>query len=127
MSMRGTVLFWKTKERVGSIIGEDGNQYVFTDNEIWVKDTVAGLEKGADVLFTPEFPFAVTVVVQAPVHTCEGGYKVSSAGDACEESNCQDCCPHSDSRDHGICIDCGHEQDPGEAIDAAMDYYEGDR
>jgi len=41
-------------------------------------------------------------------------------GDPCEESDCQECCEHSDSRDHGICIDCGHEEDPGEAIDRAQ-------
>ena len=41
----------------------------------------------------------------------------------CNDPNCQTCCPH-DERDHGICLDCGHEEDPGEAIDRAMDYLE---
>src|SRR5258708_22080280 len=36
---------------------------------------------------------------------------------------CMGCCPH-DERDHGICLDCGHEEDPGAAIDRAMDYGE---
>jgi hypothetical protein len=48
------------------------------------------------------------------------------AGQPCKEEKCQECCPH-DERDHGICLDCEHEEDPGEAIDRAMDYYEGDR
>lgn len=42
----------------------------------------------------------------------------------CEEGDSHQCCEHGDSRDHGICIDCGHEEDPGEAIDRAMDYLE---
>lgn len=41
----------------------------------------------------------------------------------CGQDGCQTCCNH-DERDHGICLDCGHEQDPGEAIDRAMDYME---
>lgn len=41
----------------------------------------------------------------------------------CEDPKCQDCCPH-DERDHGICLDCEHEEDPGEAIDRAMDSIE---
>ena len=39
---------------------------------------------------------------------------------------CQECCDH-DEQDHWICMDCGKELDPGADIDAAMDYYEGDR
>jgi ribosomal protein L32 len=42
---------------------------------------------------------------------------------ACELENCPQCCPHSE-RDHGICLDCGHEEDPGAAIDRAMDLME---
>jgi len=41
----------------------------------------------------------------------------------CEERECQDCCPH-DERDHYICLDCGHEKDPGEDIDWIMDRLE---
>lgn len=37
--------------------------------------------------------------------------------------NCASCCPH-DERDHGICLDCGDEEDPGVAIDRAMDALE---
>lgn len=48
------------------------------------------------------------------------------AGDDCGHDKCQTCCAH-DERDHGICLDCEHEEDPGRAIDRAMDYYEGDR
>ena len=34
-------------------------------------------------------------------------------------------CMH-DEFDHDICLDCGYERDPGEAIDAAMDLLEND-
>jgi hypothetical protein len=44
-------------------------------------------------------------------------------GEDCGESECQICCQH-DERDHGICLYCAHEKDPGEAIDRAMDYEE---
>jgi hypothetical protein len=44
------------------------------------------------------------------------------AGLDCGEVQCQQCCPH-DEYDHYICLDCGYEKDPGEDIDAAMDYY----
>ena len=44
-------------------------------------------------------------------------------GKLCDEENCQECCPH-DERDHGICLDCGQEEDPGAAIDRAMDAME---
>ncbi len=39
----------------------------------------------------------------------------------CEAPECQACCPH-DEFDHFVCMDCGYEQDPGAAIDRAMDY-----
>lgn len=42
---------------------------------------------------------------------------------ACEDVSCQECCSH-DERDHGICLDCEHEEDPGAAIDRAMDYFD---
>ena len=58
------------------------------------------------------------------VNTCEGGNETETGETYCNESDCQSCCPHSDERDHGICIDCGHEEDPGIAIDRAMDYGE---
>ena len=41
-------------------------------------------------------------------------------------SGCQQCCEHSET-DHDICLDCSYEIDPGLAIDAAMDYVQGDR
>lgn len=41
----------------------------------------------------------------------------------CADEQCQTCCPH-DERDHGICLDCGDEEDPGVAIDRAMDSLE---
>lgn len=44
-------------------------------------------------------------------------------GQACEDEACEQCCPH-DEREHGMCLDCGHEEDPGEAIDRAMDIME---
>jgi hypothetical protein len=47
-------------------------------------------------------------------------------GEDCGEEKCQKCCRH-DERDHGICLDCEHEQDPGELIDAAEIYFGGDR
>lgn len=44
--------------------------------------------------------------------------------DEYEPSMCRCCaCPHGD-RDHGICLDCGDEEDPGAAIDRAMDAFE---
>lgn len=46
-------------------------------------------------------------------HLCDG-----STGDSCEL-----CCQH-DERDHGFCLDCGDEEDPGAAIDRAMDALE---
>jgi len=36
-------------------------------------------------------------------------------------SGCQSCCQHCDV-DHGSCMDCGADIDPGLAIDAAMDF-----
>jgi len=44
-------------------------------------------------------------------------------GYPCEDEKCQKCCPH-DERDHGICLECEHEEDPGAAIDRAMDLLE---
>lgn len=52
---------------------------------------------------------------------CESGNPALNG--ICEETGCQSCCCH-DERDHGVCLDCGHEEDPGEAIDRAMDYME---
>lgn len=43
----------------------------------------------------------------------------------CNDIKCQECCPH-DERDHGICLDCDHEEDPGVAVDRAMDYFDHD-
>lgn len=36
---------------------------------------------------------------------------------------CVSCCEHNES-DHGVCLDCECEMDPGEAIDRAMDSME---
>ncbi len=44
----------------------------------------------------------------------------------CENRECQQCCPH-DEYDHDVCLDCGNERDPGEAIDRAMDAMDMDR
>lgn len=44
-------------------------------------------------------------------------------GEDCGTERCQECCAH-DERDHGICLDCEHEEDAGAAIDRAMDYFE---
>ena len=60
------------------------------------------------------------------VLTCPGGYEAVVEGkkqNYCEETACQDCCDHQE-RDHGICLDCSQEEDPGEAIDRAMDALE---
>jgi hypothetical protein len=54
---------------------------------------------------------------------CESGLIIAPGESYCGEDTCQSCCPH-DERDHGICLDCGHEQDPGVAIDRAMDSME---
>lgn len=40
-----------------------------------------------------------------------------------EQLSQDDECEH-DERDHGICLDCGDEEDPGAAIDRAMDAME---
>lgn len=40
-------------------------------------------------------------------------------GANCNADGCRSCCMH-DERDHWICLDCGDEQDPGEAIDRAQ-------
>ncbi len=53
---------------------------------------------------------------------CESGNDIDDKG-YCSEEKCQSCCPHNE-RDHGICLVCAHEQDPGEAIDRAMDAWE---
>jgi hypothetical protein len=44
----------------------------------------------------------------------------------CGMDGCQECCAH-DERDHGICLDCGEEEDPGTAIDRAMDSIDEER
>jgi hypothetical protein len=41
----------------------------------------------------------------------------------CKEDGCQECCPH-DEWDHDMCLDCGKERCPGEAIDRAMNSLE---
>ena len=51
---------------------------------------------------------------------------VCTEEDPCMGEACQTCCPH-DERDHGYCLDCGQEEDPGAAIDRAMEYFEGER
>lgn len=56
---------------------------------------------------------------------CEGGHQADERG-TCEEESCQSCCPHDD-RDHGICLSCEHEEDPGVAIDRAMDSMDMER
>jgi hypothetical protein len=57
-------------------------------------------------------------------NTCEDGNEIESGKTYCCIPDCQACCPHSDERDHGICINCGHEEDPGAVIDKAMDSME---
>jgi hypothetical protein len=49
-------------------------------------------------------------------YLCDGDH-------VCQGEKCPHCCPH-DERDHGMCLDCEHEEDPGEAIDSVMDYGE---
>jgi len=50
-------------------------------------------------------------------------FECTESGEACNEEKCQQCCPH-DERDHGICMDCEDEEDPGSAIDRAMDSFQ---
>lgn len=63
-----------------------------------------------------------------PTPLCNGCKK--KAGIDCMDcldsgNSCQACCDHKSSGfDHDICIDCGYERDPGEAIDRAMDRWE---
>jgi hypothetical protein len=53
-----------------------------------------------------------------------GGCSIyNNTGQPCDAQDCQECCQH-DERDHGICLDCAHEEDPGAAIDRATDYFE---
>lgn len=59
----------------------------------------------------------------SPKFICEGGNEAESFEGPCEEVDCQFCCTHEE-RDHGFCLDCGHEEDPGRAIDRAMDFLE---
>lgn len=56
--------------------------------------------------------------------TCENGNPAVDG--VCEVDDCTACCAHDD-RDHGICIQCGHEQCPGELIDAAEYYLDPER
>lgn len=58
--------------------------------------------------------------LSSPIKTQE---ELHDAGENCDQDKCQECCQHDD-RDHGICLNCEHEEDPGEAIDRAMDYGE---
>jgi hypothetical protein len=41
-------------------------------------------------------------------------------GELCEFEKCQECCSH-DERDHGICLDCEHENDGSGAADWAYE------
>lgn len=41
----------------------------------------------------------------------------------CDETTCQECCPHDDV-EYGQCCDCEAEVDQ---VGAACDYWEGDR
>lgn len=44
----------------------------------------------------------------------------SPTHEPCDASDCQECCAH-DEFDHDVCMDCGYERDPGDAIDRAYD------
>ena len=57
---------------------------------------------------------------------CEGGNVIAECTDHCDEPDCQACCEHNE-RDHGICLDCGHESDGSEDIDRAMDSIDMER
>lgn len=59
--------------------------------------------------------FVASMEASIKADECEG----------CEEATCQKCCTHGDV-EHFICLDCGKEFDPGEAIDNA-EYAQGDR
>ena len=50
-------------------------------------------------------------------------FNAHDKGEPCDVDTCQECCSHDD-RDHGICLNCEHEEDPGRAIDRAMDAVE---
>jgi hypothetical protein len=62
-----------------------------------------------------------------PLAVFEGKAKLSDYSNeecqGCERQECQTCCPHDD-RDHGICLDCEHEEDPGAAADWYRDQME---
>ncbi len=56
-------------------------------------------------------------------HIVEHACELCGVSQPCDEPTCSECCTH-DERDHGICLDCGDEEDPGAAIDRAMSHYE---
>ena len=58
-----------------------------------------------------------------PKFVCPGGNEAESLEGPCEEVECQSCCQHEDF-DHDMCLDCGYERCPGDAIDRAMDSWE---
>jgi ribosomal protein L32 len=43
--------------------------------------------------------------------------------DTIQNTICDECCEH-DERDHGICLDCGDEDDGSRDIDHAIDFLE---
>lgn len=113
----GTVLWYDKRDGEGTIVDDAGNEYsVFAS----CLQNVVYLE-AKDVV---QFEINPGAFDDCGAHA----WKVELLCDGenvCQgEGTCQQCCPHSDSRDHGICIDCGHEEDPGAAIDRAMDSME---
>ncbi len=109
MKNLGKCLWWDYKDGRGIIIDASGSEY-YVDSSV-LRDTKF-LRPGNRVNFIIKL-LGNTLCAQ----------EVELEKEPCEAGDCQTCCQH-DERDHGICLDCGHEEAPGEAIDRAMDSIE---
>lgn len=111
--MTGKVLRYNKRDGVGIIQAEDGNElYVDCSVLLNLEHLDAGDEVSFDLrkLGGTACAYDVTLTL--------GGEHTD-----CGVDDCGLCCQHDD-RDHGVCPSCGHEEDPGLAIDRAMDSME---
>ena len=118
MKIEGTVLWYDVRDGRGILTDATGAEY-YTSSDVLID--LNYLRSGDKVSFEVNPNIASTLCAHQVRLTSECGDP-----NPCESEDCQKCCSH-DERDHGICMDCGDEEDPGEAIDRAMDYFEGDR
>ncbi len=111
--MNGVVLSYSTVTNQG-VIQSGGKEYAVYRNSVV---GLTGLVPGERVSFRLVKVNDVSLahdVVKAPL--------LAPEPDEEQEEECE----HFEF-DHDMCLDCGYERDPGEAIDRAMDYYEGER